>query len=107
VATPGFPLLLALIVSAALGLLEEGGENAGEGHDEGDAEESDPRGAPEGNVAGRAGLLRDVGEGEREGDQGQKAESCSENVEVATHGAGTRISRVRCRKVVGGVMLGG
>jgi len=65
--------LLAVERGAALGLLEERGEDAEEGDDQRDAEQADAGGAPEGDVAGGAGLLGDVGEGEASGYQGENA----------------------------------
>ena len=61
--------LLAVEVVAALGLREEGAHDAEEGDDEGDAEEGDAGHAPEGGVAGGAGLLSDVGEGQADGEE--------------------------------------
>jgi hypothetical protein len=79
-------LVPALHFSAALGLLEERGENARQGDDGRDAEEDDAAGAPEGGVAGGAGLLRDVGEGQRAADECEESERGGEDVEVASHG---------------------
>jgi hypothetical protein len=53
----------ALLGGAALGLLEELGEDATQGDHEADEDEGDGGGAPEANVAGGAGDLREVGEG--------------------------------------------
>jgi len=53
---------------AALGLVEEGAQDAEQSHDERDDEESDGGHAPEGGVAGGAGLGGDVGEGQDDGD---------------------------------------
>jgi hypothetical protein len=72
-------------VGAALGLLEERGEDSGEGYDEGDDEEAEAHGAPERGVAGGAGLLGDVGEGHSAGDEREEGESGGEDVEVASH----------------------
>jgi hypothetical protein len=70
---------------ATLGLFEEGGEDAGEGDEERDAEEGDGGHAPEGRVAGRARLLGDVGEGQAEGEEGEASDGGGEDVEVASH----------------------
>ena len=62
--------MAALFGSPALCLFEELGEDAAEGDDEADEDQGDGCGAPEADVAGGAGDLSDVGEGEREGDEG-------------------------------------
>ena len=62
-------LVLAVEIVAALGLFEERAEDAEQGDDEGDAEEGDAGHAPEGGVAGRSGLLGDVGEGQADGEE--------------------------------------
>jgi len=76
--------------AAAGGLFEEGGEDAGEGTDEGDEEEDEAHGAPEGLVAGGAGLLGDVGVRDAAGDEREGGERGGENVEVAGHLQGSR-----------------
>ena len=86
--------LLAVERGAALGLLEERGEDAEEGDDQREAEQADAGGTPERDVARRARLLGDVGEGERCGDQRENAQRGGEDVEVASHRAGLRIARV-------------
>ena len=78
---------VALVGGAALGLLEELGEDAAEGDDQADKDQGHRGSAPEADVAGRAGDLRDIGEGEREGDEGEDAESGCEDVKVASHAA--------------------
>ena len=75
----------ASLFVAALGLLEERGEDARESDDESEHEEADGHGAPESNVAGGTGLLGDVGEGQDEGEDGEEEEGCGEDVEVASH----------------------
>jgi hypothetical protein len=89
---------LPLRAGAALGLLEELGENATEGDHEADEDQGDGGGAPEANVAGGAGNLCEVGKGERKGDEGENADGGGEDVEVASHGAGISLARgpVRC-----------
>ena len=82
----------ALLGGAALGLLEELGEDTGEGDDQTDEDQGDGGGAPEADVAGGAGDLRDVGEGEPEGDEGEDADAGGEDVEVASHGAENQFS---------------
>jgi hypothetical protein len=84
---------LALCAGAALGLLEELREDTSEGHDEADEDKGDGCGAPEADVAGGAGDLREVGKREREGDEGENADGGGENVEVASHGAGISLAR--------------
>jgi hypothetical protein len=81
-----------LFGGAALSLLEELGEDAGEGDDEAEEDQGDGGGAPEADVAGGAGNLRDVGEGEPEGDEGEDADAGGEDVEVASHGAENQFS---------------
>jgi hypothetical protein len=81
-----------LFGGAALSLLEELGEDAGEGDDEAEEDEGDGGGAPEADVAGGAGDLRDVGEGEREGDEGEDADAGGEDVQVASHDAENQFS---------------
>jgi hypothetical protein len=76
---PGFGI-------AALGLLEERGEDAGEGDYRRNAEEDDARGAPERHIAGGAGLLRDVGKRQRAADDREEGEGDGEDVERASHG---------------------
>lgn len=80
----------AVLFAAAFGLLEEGGEDTGEGADEGDEEEDEAHGAPEGLVAGRAGLLRDVGVRDAAGDEREGGERGGEDEEVAGHLQGSR-----------------
>ena len=77
----------ALLGGPALGLFEELGEDSSEGDDEADEDQGDGGSAPKADVAGGAGNLRDVGEGEREGDQGEDADGGGEDVEVASHGS--------------------
>ncbi len=74
---------------AALGLLEERGQDTGEGDEEANDEEAEAHGAPEGGVAGGAGLLGDVGVGNPEGDETEENEASGEDVEIAAHGDGS------------------
>ena len=74
----------AFFLGAALGLLEEGREDAAEGDQQRQQEEAEAHGAPERGVAGRTGLLRDVGVGEAAGDQREHREGGGENEEVAS-----------------------
>jgi hypothetical protein len=74
---------------AALGLLKEGGEDAGEGDEETYNEEAEAHGAPEGDVARRAGLLGDVGVGDATGDEAEEDERAGEDIEVASHADGS------------------
>ena len=84
----------AVLFAAAFGLLEEGGEDTGEGADEGDEEEDEAHGAPEGLVAGRAGLLGDIGVRDAAGEEREGSERGSEDEEVTGHIQGSR-SRVQ------------
>ena len=59
---------------AALGLLEEAGDDAGEGYDQSQDEEAEACRAPEGGIAGRAGLLGEVGVGEAAGDEREEGQ---------------------------------
>jgi hypothetical protein len=81
-----------LFGGAALGLLEELGEDAGEGDEEAEEDEGDGGGAPEADVAGGAGDLREVGEGEPKGDESEDADAGGEDVEVASHDAENQFS---------------
>jgi hypothetical protein len=74
---------------AALGLLKEGGEDAGEGDEETYHEEAKAHGAPEGDIARGAGLLGDVGVGDAAGDEAEEDERAGEDVEVASHADGS------------------
>ena len=69
----GLAFSAAGLFGTALGLLEERGEDAGEGDDEGDDEEAEAHGAPEGGIAGGAGLLGDVAVRQAAGDEGEEA----------------------------------
>lgn len=91
-AAAALAFVLTLHLGAALGLLEELGENAGEGDDEADEDERHGGSAPEADVAGRAGDLRDVGEGERKGDQSEGTERCGEDIQVASHEANASLA---------------
>jgi hypothetical protein len=82
----GFAFGSAGLFGAALGLLEERGEDAGESYDHGDDEETEAHGAPEGGVARGAGLLRYVGVSQTAGDECEEKQCGGENVEVASHG---------------------
>src|ERR1039458_4319427 len=68
----------AVVVDAALGLLEERREDAGERDHQRDEEEHPAPGSPQRRVAGRARLLRDVGIGNAAGEIGRA--SCRERV---------------------------
>jgi len=83
----------ALFGSPALCLFEELGEDAAEGDDEADKDQGDGCGPPEADVTGGAGNLREIREGEREGDEGEEADGGGEDVEVASHAAAFRIAR--------------
>lgn len=74
-----------MFIGATLRLGKEEGEGSGEGCDEREDEEGDGHGLPEGDVAGGAGLLGDVGKGKEERDQAEEKEGCGEDVEVAAH----------------------
>src|SRR6266851_7747431 len=74
-------------LGAAFGLFEERGKDTGEGHHQGDDKEDKTHCAPERGVAGRTRLLSDVGVGDPTGDQCEEGQCCSENEEVASHGA--------------------
>jgi hypothetical protein len=78
---------------AALGLLKEGGEDAGEGDEETDNEEAETHRAPEGDVARGAGLLGDVGVGDAAGDEAEEDERAGEDIEVASHADGSILRR--------------
>src|SRR5271167_4273125 len=78
---------------AALGLLEQRRQNAGEGDEETDYQETEAHGAPESDVSRGAGLSRDVGVGDAAGDQGEEDEAGGEDVEVASHGDGSILRR--------------
>jgi len=78
---------------AALGLLEEGGENAGEGDEETDNEEAKAHRSPEGDVARGAGLLGDVGVRDAAGDEAEEDKRAGEDVEVASHADGSILRR--------------
>jgi hypothetical protein len=90
---------------SALGLVEEGAEDAEEGDDEGHQEEGDGGHAPEGGVAGGAGLRGDVGEGEHDGDEGEGPERGGEDVKVASHGARDEFTATRSDKRVAILLL--
>ena len=79
--------MAALVGGTALGLLEELGEDAGQGDDEANEDQGHGGGAPEADVAGGAGDLRNVSERKREGDEGEDADGGREDVEVASHEA--------------------
>ena len=74
-----------MLLGAALCLSEEQGEGSGEGGHKREDEEGDGHGLPEGDIAGGAGLLGDVGERQDERDQTKKEEGCGEDVEIAAH----------------------
>jgi hypothetical protein len=93
---------------AALGLLEEGGEDAGEGDEETYNEEAEAHGAPEGDVARRAGLLGDVGVGDATGDEAEEDERAGEDIEVASHADGSILRGVRrCIRLIRSTELPG
>jgi hypothetical protein len=79
----------ASVFVAAFGLLEEGGEDAGEGDEKADDEESKGHRAPQRGVARGAGLLGDVAVGDAAGDEGEEDKSAGEDVEVAAHADGS------------------
>jgi hypothetical protein len=81
---------------SALGLVEEGAEDAEEGDDEGHQEEDD---------GGHAGLRGDVGEGEHDGDEGEGPERGGEDVKVASHGARDEFTATRSDKRVAILLL--
>ena len=91
---------------AAFGLLEERGENGGEGDDHTDAEEAESHGSPEGDVAGAAGLLGDVGVGDAEGYEREEEERGGEDVKVASHDDGFYFT-ARCRASLRGMGISG
>ena len=93
--------VLAFEVVAALGLFEERAEDAEQRDNEGDAEEGDAGHTPERGVAGGAGLVRDVGEGQADRQERERSECGGEDVEVASHAG-----RYRIREQSGGANPG-
>ena len=73
----------------ALGLLEQRRQNAGEGDEETDDQETEAHGAPKSDVSWGPGLPRDVGVGDAAGDQREEDEAPGDDVEVAAQRDGS------------------
>jgi len=84
-------LLAAGVFCTTFGLFEERGEHAQQSDNEANADQCVAGHAPECGIAGRAELVCDVRKRENERDDGEEAKRGGEDVEVASHGAGTRI----------------
>jgi hypothetical protein len=72
----------------ALGLLEKRRQDAGKGDEETDDQETEAHCAPKCDVAGGAGLPRNIGVGDTAGDQSEEDEAGGEDVKIASHGMG-------------------
>jgi hypothetical protein len=91
-ATSVFALFASSLFVPTLGLLEKGGENSSQRHNQRHAEEGDRGHAPESRIAWRTGLLSNVGEREYKGHQSDNAECASKNVKITSHTSASYLS---------------
>ena len=84
-ATSVFSLFASSFFMPTLGLLKERGENAGQGYDQRQAEESNRGHAPQSGIAGRTWLLRNIGKRKHKGHQSNNAQCASKNVKIPSH----------------------
>jgi hypothetical protein len=84
-ATSVFALFASSFFMPTLGLLKERGENARESNYQRKAEESNRGHAPQSGIAGRTGLLRNIGKREHKRYQSDNAKCAGKNVKITSH----------------------
>jgi hypothetical protein len=84
-ATSVFALFASSLFMPTLRLLEESGENPGQGNNQSHAKETNRSHAPESRIPWRTGLLRNIGKREHKGHQSDDAKCAGKNVEISSH----------------------